>query len=344
MTLQQCFIAAGSQLRPDGTLVPFVVYFSDLRDEGDYTIVAKGADEYGSWRTKEGELFFGLTDNWILLEKETAEARGETSQADCACNVCYGTVPAYKEAPVSRTNDSVSKREFKVGDRVRILTVDGNGCDEKFIGKLGTVIRDASGGLYPYVRPDGDIENYCFRLSQVELVDERSNLEELVRRANLGLEALEVLGKQHKDKVQTLFPKETDYCNPPRDKFQPISILLNPYKPRVAVKPTPPKAPTFEPITLPDSRFAVGASENPYKIKVGCAVFEREELFEALHDILKLDRPSTFRGSLHLESTRTGIRTSQGEVTWRDADILLEALERYKKALDEHERLEKEAA
>jgi hypothetical protein len=321
MTLQQVFEKAGSKF-------PFVATLF-----GEVATITHRDDRFWLGGPRP---YSGVSDEWHLLEKETAEARGETSQADCACDTCYGTVPVSKEAPVSET-----KRPFKAGDRVcckndsasmRILT-KGEVYTVSGFDSFGALLLDGMPGSDPN---DDDMKS-GWSLERFELVEpakDTSELEELVRKANSGLAAARSLcsleGVELKISQADPF-RDTDHFFGSGDFFAGVEFRI---------KPPAPPAPTFEPLTLPDSGYAVSVLGDI--VKVGCFTIGLAEGLQLLEDLTSNSGGHCLKRSIF--TSRNGVRTPNGDVTWRDADILLEKLEAYQKALEEHEKRVKEVA
>lgn len=60
-------------------------------------------------------------------------------------------------------------RKVKIGDKCRILSTDGSGVNDEYIGKCGMVVDILLPEAWPYIRfPDGNTG--CFRTSQYKIV------------------------------------------------------------------------------------------------------------------------------------------------------------------------------
>lgn len=204
--------------------------------------------------------------------------------------------------------------KFKVGDMVR--SKRGRRGTDNQINSHDVYTVASIAGPWIGLKEDAACE-CCFYANDFVLVESQSELQRLVDDANRGFAALEILRRQYGGKFQYRHAKNREWqthCG--------AAGTFSDYEYRI--KPEP----AFEPFAV-GQNWKVELVEDGKRVKVGCQEFNRAWLHGALVDLVKRNC-SKSDGPIPLTAIRSGIRYSSHEITWSDADRLLEALEKVK--------------
>lgn len=219
--------------------------------------------------------------------------------------------------------------KFNKGDKVRV-TGKRSGASNELDGKICTIHKVSGGGIYVLEEeregPGGvwedELESAEER-SESAQTNSESELCRLVRKANEGLDA-----------IRTLFEEDVIECRNIALKGNWGRVLsLHEYEVRLKQKPKP----AFPEMTVGDGWKVEILDDRD--LKVGCHNLGRIDSYTyALKDLIKKGGTYIIGGHGTLVAGRTGISlgsgfTKSGEISWADADRLLEALEKYQHEL-----------
>ncbi len=207
-------------------------------------------------------------------------------------------------------------KQFKVGDKVRLISTksgpDNWGWMTRYmeIGDVATISIVGESGISFSDNPLTICSNAY--LDFFELVVDASNLEELVKRANEGFEAVRNIYDNHFEAVT--LRRSNDGL---KDRIPPLYSYVHEF----IIKP---KAPVFEPFMIGSWNVHV---DNRGILFVGCNNFDAKEAKEALLTICAIYGPPTVtKGNITLICSRKGVLFENHSITWEDADKLLAAL------------------
>lgn len=198
---------------------------------------------------------------------------------------------------------------FKVGDKVKCIQ------ESDFAGKLGEILTVNS------ITTTGDLifkeylRDWAADPKRFELVEENITLEQLVKRANDGLKALQKIKENYKKEIE---------CS---DRYHPWKFGYEfPEHMEVRIKPQH----SFEPFTV-GSNWLVELEGD--MIHVGCQKFEASPFMKALQALNSGTHTHQCGSEKYkvLNSTRTGVRySSSGEynISWEDSVRIVAALQK----------------
>lgn len=211
----------------------------------------------------------------------------------------------------------VTEPKFKVGDKVRRFR--GFGSDfQKDKTYTVTAVKEKSYAttIDLLEKPEKDY----WWASEFELVESSENpylpeeyknrvveseLERLVRVANEGLVALTQIGRK--------YSRETNSLG--------LSYLADYNTSPVFIKPKP----KFEPLTV-GSNWRVELKGDV--LHIGCKDFDARNFKNTLNDFCKADAKNRLVQGINAYAGRNNLMWSGYEITWSDADRILEALEK----------------
>jgi hypothetical protein len=154
-------------------------------------------------------------------------------------------------------------------------------------------------------------EDFC---ACSETREPETELERLVRVANVGLDAMRTLYQTTLGNQVRLGASEwmSDFIKR-RPAFEPFYVGPD-------VKPAPAG-------DAPPRAWRVSLSDDGKTLSVGCQTFDARQLYNALDDILR--KRGYWNAALKIHSTRDGLRYGDYVLSWSDADKILAALEAY---------------
>lgn len=202
-------------------------------------------------------------------------------------------------------------RLFKKGDKVRCIKKTVLEIDTERHGRIGRIytVREDQDALNPDILRFLEIENsYASRFELIE-----SELEELVRTANLGGEAVK--------RLLTDFKGQVEYDGLIVDGIEALADYpKNPYVRKSSLAKYKVKTPVFEPFKIGELAVAL----NAHLLTVGCVNFAATEVLIALQYLCSGDGYS--HGSF--KASRLGVHYNTYHISWEAADKLLKALEK----------------
>jgi hypothetical protein len=213
-----------------------------------------------------------------------------------------------------------SKTKFKVGDKVR--AVRGT---EGYYPFLGVLNREGENNnlcgivLYSECKVYKEGDHFCLDAKHFELVKgESKELEILVRKANEGWKAQQILDDKYLDFIEI----STDGIG---HWHRPVSSSDGLY--RIRIKPLP----QFESFKVGNNwevNFEAGSQISI--IFIGCKDFNAKDLWYALENLTKdSSAQHTLKDGTILNAMRGGIVCNGKEsITWEEAEKIRDALER----------------
>lgn len=210
--------------------------------------------------------------------------------------------------------------KFKAGDKVRVRS--GAPCTIIAPGTTATIVdvyKVPHSNCYITIVSDVDRASYDVLSKHLELAEEaKSELQELVDKANAGHEARQRLFEKYVDQV--------DYKHRDNDQwftsFSPIE--LRDFSRELRIKPKP----KFEPYTIKSTGWNVDLEGNSDNIKIGCRSFHITTLKSALESLLNNHVFDTDVHTLSLAASRKGVHEGQHILPWADVEELYEKLKK----------------
>jgi hypothetical protein len=205
--------------------------------------------------------------------------------------------------------------KFKVGDRVRRLeseTWRGNW------NRFEHIVTKVSGDRIEVTNdPDPQYSNTRIA-AYFELVSPaKSELEELVEKANQGYAARDVLREKYSDQVRAYYTGNSLNEGALLKDIHTTNWCKG-YK-------IVPKKKVFQSYTMPEKHFVcLHANEN--NLHVGCQVFSIQDLTNALRALCRDSSAVYFK---EFSASRSGVRYGANTISWASADDLLSRLEAY---------------
>lgn len=197
--------------------------------------------------------------------------------------------------------------KFKVGDKVKVThkisssarELNGKICT---INTIETIDRST---VYATLKeePSFNCKKAGVWLDEIELVT--NSLEELVKKANDGYEALEELSK-YKDQIEF-----TSFSGP--NNLYGSMVHICKYKLRIKQK-------SFEPFKV-GQKWEVSLQGD--RIEIGCKSFNCQQLLDTLDCVNNPNKTNTY---YDMRGCRTGIKYAGHEISWEDSDKIIEAL------------------
>ncbi len=189
---------------------------------------------------------------------------------------------------------------FKVGDRVRRIQREG-GANSINVGDIVTVAKVETtafpGHYYLFFKEKPG----CLHAIRFELVTEGPSLDSLIETANKGLDAIQLLIKNHSTEVDKV-----------RSSGAILPIIAGDFSIRVQKRMN---------LAFRVSEYNVTVEND--MVRVGCKIFSKKELVPALSYLLIGDTPYTMVG---LTGLARGVMYEGNHLSWSDVELLLNKL------------------
>lgn len=212
--------------------------------------------------------------------------------------------------------------KFKVGDKVRYI---GSSTVGLWDGEMVVSKVEVNSDKYTCTHPSNGSCNFWSVELQLSC-NEETELERLVRVANVGLDAMDTMVKAHSTEVEWnsgfKFP---DVCNWNRIRIKPL-LAFQPFY----VGPNKRTACTescTESCRQDDEHKAWKVELRQGRLLIGCRDFDIKETYNLLTKLCVERRPWFD----NYNATRDGISKvdSEDKISWQDADKIRAALEKY---------------
>jgi hypothetical protein len=216
-------------------------------------------------------------------------------------------------------------KEIKVGDRVRCVLgwEDPRPIARDMTIKEGAVYTLGKTNTYGHFYLVEKGNDFSYDKEKFELVDEESELERLVRKANEGMEAGKQLHARYSDQLEE---RVVNLESGIPKYWQPYDRTANEaYEYRVKPRPT------FTPFTV-GLGWKVELKDNNTRLQIGCRDYAAHDFMKGLRSLVRGGNATAsaipgYASGIDLHATRLGVLENGQSISWDEAEKILKALE-----------------